>query len=74
MFLKENDMSIFTGAFREFDLWRDKHEAMKDEEIYSDAEFVFWLFDHEVIALTNKLYEAEMLVIDLRDELAALGG
>ena len=62
-------MSIFTGAFREFDLWRDKYEAIKDEEIYMDAEFVFWLFNHEVVALTNKLYEAEMLVIELREEL-----
>jgi hypothetical protein len=70
MFLKENDMSVYTSAWQDFVIWLSEYAEFDDDDMYTEAVNVFDKYENEAIELRNKLHEAEMLVIDLREELA----
>jgi hypothetical protein len=74
MFLKENKMSVYTSAWQESQCYQLEHQDLENDELYIDAVAVFEKYEKEAVKLRNKLYDAEMLVIDLREELEKFGG
>lgn len=65
-------MSIYTSAWQDSQGYQVEHESLEDDELYIDAVAIFEKYEKEAVELRNKLYEAEMLVIDLRSELREL--
>ncbi len=65
-------MSIYTSAWQDSQGYQVEHADLEDDELYIDAVDVFEKYEKEAVELRNKLYEAEMLVIDLREKLGIM--
>ena len=63
-------MSVYTSAWQDSQGYKVEYVDREYDELYIDAAAVFDKYEKEAVELRNKLYEAEMLVIDLREELA----
>lgn len=63
-------MSVYTSAWQDSQGYQVVYVYREHDELYLDAVAVFEKYEKEAVELRNKLYEAEMLVIDLREKLA----